>query len=83
MSENVVRTDVGTLQGDVKVDGTLSVTLTGAATLSSTLDVTGAITSDADGADVSVTGSTTITTSRHCGRTKWRNNNSTSRNSYI
>ena len=39
MSENVVRTDVGTLQGDVKVDGTLEAT--GATTLSSTLDVAG------------------------------------------
>ena len=44
MSENVVRTDVGVLQGDVDIDGTLNVagasTLTGAATLSSTLAVT-------------------------------------------
>ena len=39
MSENVVRTDVGTLQGDVKVDGTLTVAK--AATLSGSLEIQG------------------------------------------
>lgn len=46
MSENVVRTDVGVLQGDVKVDGTLEAT--GATTLTSVLNANGGIACDTD-----------------------------------
>lgn len=57
MSENVVRTDVGTLKGDVDIDGTLSVAK--AATLSSTLAVTGAVSLATGGAVTQLTNKAT------------------------